>query len=62
MRFMIVALSSALLFGGTAFAAPCKDAKGKFTACPKPAAAATNKCKDAKGRFAKCSAPGAVPR
>ncbi len=40
-------------------AAPCKDAKGKFTKCPPPAAAA--RCRDAKGAFAKCGTPGAKP-
>ncbi|MBU3079135.1 hypothetical protein [Sphingomonas quercus] len=41
-------------------AAPCKDAKGRFTKCPdkKPA---TTRCKDAKGKFAKCGTPGAKP-
>jgi hypothetical protein len=43
---------------GSASAAPCKDAKGKFIACPKPVATAaattTTRCKDAKGRFTKC--------
>ena len=46
---------------GSAFAAPCKDAKGKFTKCPPAAAKKAVKCKDAKGKFAKCSAPGAKP-
>lgn len=42
-------------------AAPCKDAKGKFTKCP-PAAPTTNRCVDSKTKkFAKCGAPGAVP-
>ena len=42
-------------------AAPCKDAKGKFVACPKPAAAKPMRCKNAKGHFAKCGTPGAKP-
>jgi hypothetical protein len=52
----LLSLSSA-----PALAAPCKDAKGKFTKCPpaKPAPAA--RCKDAKGKFAKCGTPGAKP-
>ena len=45
---------------GVAQAAPCKDAKGKFTKCP-PAAAKAQRCKDAKGKFAKCGTPGAKP-
>lgn len=50
---VILAFSAA-----TAVAAPCKDAKGKFTKCPTPAAKQV--CKDAKGKFAKCGSPGAV--
>ena len=42
-------------------AAPCKDAKGKFVACPKPAPAKPMRCKNAKGHFAKCGTPGAKP-
>ena len=52
---MIVATSAM-----PAMAAPCRDAKGRFTKCP-TAPATTTRCKDAKGRFAKCSAPGAKP-
>ena len=43
----------------TAEAAPCKDAKGKFTKCPTATAAPAARCKDAKGKFAKCGTPGA---
>jgi hypothetical protein len=52
--FVVLALSTA-----SASAAPCKDAKGKFTKCPAPVAKQV--CKDAKGKFAKCGTPGAVP-
>jgi hypothetical protein len=41
-------------------AAPCKDAKGKFTKCPEKKVA-PKRCKDAKGKFAKCGSPGAKP-
>jgi hypothetical protein len=40
-----------------AYAAPCKDAKGKFVKCPPKKAPAPVKkapCKDAKGKFIKC--------
>jgi hypothetical protein len=59
---LTVAASFALLAGAAvpATAAPCKDAKGKFTKCP-PAPAKPVRCKDAKGKFAKCGAPGAKP-
>jgi hypothetical protein len=43
-----------------AYAAPCKDAKGKFTKCP-TAPAKTVRCKAANGKFAKCGTPGAKP-
>ena len=49
-----------LLAAGTgAFAAPCKDAKGKFTKCP-PAKAKVTRCR-LNGKFAACSAKGAKP-
>ena len=59
---MRAVLIAAILAGtaAPAFAAPpCKDAKGKFIACPKPAAAA-KRCKLG-GKFAKCGTPGAKP-
>ncbi|HWA20948.1 MAG TPA: hypothetical protein VG735_00970 [Caulobacterales bacterium] len=47
-------------FSGIANAQQCRNASGKFIACPTSAAPPT-RCKDASGKFAKCSAPGAVP-
>lgn len=42
-----------------AYAEQCRDAKGKFIACPKPAPA---KCRDiTTKKFAKCSAPNTEP-
>ncbi len=62
MRRTISTLAAlALLSGTAALAAPCKDAKGKFTKCPPAAAAKGVRCKDAKGKFAKCGTPGATP-
>ena len=58
------AAALALAFAGHAgAAAPCKDARGKFTKCPPVAAAPAKpaRCKDARGKFAKCGAPGAKP-
>lgn len=63
MRKIAFALAASMLAmgaGGAASAAPCKDAKGKFVACPKKPAAPV-KCKNAKGKFAKCGTPGAKP-
>ena len=40
-------------------AAPCKDARGKFTRCP-PAKAAPARCR-LNGKFVKCGTPGARP-
>jgi hypothetical protein len=64
-RFLTVALAAtAIAFvPASAYAAPCKDAKGKFVKCPpahaamKPAAPV--RCRDAKGNFAKCGTKGA---
>ena len=57
-RTMFVAATLSLVAGAPTLAAPCKDAKGKFTKCP-PAPAKPVRCKDAKGKFVKCGAPGA---
>ncbi len=65
MRFTTLTAAFATLVlamaGPALAAAPCKDAKGKFTKCPPPAAAPTARCRDAKGAFAKCGTPGAKP-
>jgi hypothetical protein len=55
----IIAVASISL--STAYAAPCKDAKGRFMKCPTAAPAKPAKCRDAKGHFAKCGTPGAKP-
>lgn len=51
MKKFVIALTAVSLIAGAsapAFAAPCKDAKGKFVKCPaKP-------CRDAKGHYVKC--------
>jgi hypothetical protein len=62
MRYLIMVFTAIGLITGSAsaFAAPCRDAKGKFVKCP-PAPAKATRCKDAKGKFAKCSTPGAKP-
>lgn len=57
---LMLAAVLATAFSAPALAAPCKDAKGKFTKCP-PAKTAPVRCKDAKGKFAKCGGPGAKP-
>lgn len=55
-KTLIAAASLALLVGAPSFAAPCKDAKGKFVKCPPAAAAAVAKpvaagvTRDAKGK------------
>jgi hypothetical protein len=61
MRTLLVAAFALSTLAAPALAAPCKDAKGKFTRCPPAAAAKPARCKDAKGKFAKCGAPGAKP-
>lgn len=51
-------LSVTALFATSLVAAPCKDAKGKFTKCPPAAAtAAPSFNKDAKGRCHVASGP-----
>ena len=52
---IVIALGS---LSAPALAAPCKDAKGKFTKCP-PVAASSVRCRK-DGKFAKCGTPGAV--
>ena len=61
-RMLTLALVLAL-GAGSAFAAPCRDAKtGKFIKCPPPAASASNHCRDkTTKKFAKCSAPNTEP-
>ncbi len=61
MRPVIAALllTGLAMPAATLAAPPCKDPKGKFIACPKPAAAA-KRCK-LNGKFAKCGTPGAKP-
>lgn len=59
MRLLLAATAAlGLMTAGPAFAAPCKDAKGKFIKCPEKAK--TVHCKK-DGKFAKCGTPGAKP-
>jgi len=64
---LLIAVGAAMLVAAPSYAAPCKDAHGKFIKCPpaavvvpKPAPApavkpAAVRCKDAKGKFIKCA-------
>jgi len=64
MRKLMIGLSALGLVASSAptfAAAPCRDAKGKFVKCTKPAPATPKKCRDAKGHYAKCGTPGAKP-
>jgi hypothetical protein len=59
-RFLATAFACIMLgtFGGgvaSAAGKPCRDASGKFTKCPAPAAQPKH-CRDAKGKFTKCPA------
>ncbi len=66
-KIFAAVIALGLLTAAPSIAAQCKDAKGKFTKCPTPAAstatpaASTTKCRDAKGKFTKCPATGAAP-
>jgi len=58
---LIATFAFAASLAGVADAAPCKDAKGKFTKCPAPAASA-QRCRDKTSKaFAKCGAPNTEP-
>ncbi len=61
LRNIAFAAAALTLTATPVWAAPCKDAKGKFTKCPAPAPAKTVRCKSANGKFAKCGTPGAKP-
>ena len=61
-NILVAAVSVGLLVSATpSTAAPCKDAKGKFTKCPSSAPVKATRCKAANGKFAKCGTPGAKP-
>lgn len=62
MRGLLFVAASIALVASSApsFAAPCKDAKGKFTKCP-PKIEKPIRCKNSKGQFAKCGTTGAKP-
>jgi hypothetical protein len=59
-RKLMTAAAVLALTSAPAFAAPCKDAKGKFIKCPTVKKAPV-RCKDGKGKFIKCGSPGAKP-
>lgn len=61
MRTMLLFGAALAMTTTPAFAAPCRDAHGKFIKCATAAPAKPKRCKDAKGKFAKCDAPGARP-
>ena len=52
MKKAVFALAAVSLLASSApsFAAPCKDAKGRFVKCP----AKPKQCRDKKGHFIKC--------
>jgi len=57
MKKLMLAVTALTLIGGAApaFAAPCKDAHGKFVKCPAPKVVAKPKvCRNAQGHFIKC--------
>lgn len=53
---LIAAIAAAALITAPVLAAPCKDAKGRFSKCP-PAATAAAVTKDAKGKCHVASGP-----
>ena len=54
MKHLLILGSFAILTTPPAYAAGCRDAKGKFVKCPAKPVAKKAPCKDAKGKFAKC--------
>lgn len=60
MRTLLLALAMTSVVAAPAYAAPCRDAKGKFIKCPDKAPAKPTRCK-LNGKFAKCGTPGAKP-
>jgi len=60
-KLLFAAASLSLLVRAPSMAAPCKDAKGRFTKCPAKAPAKPVRCKSANGKFAKCGTAGAKP-
>ena len=59
-KLLFAAASLSLFMGAPSIAAPCKDAKGRFSKCPKTPAKPV-RCKSANGKFAKCGTAGARP-
>jgi hypothetical protein len=60
-KLLFAAASMSLLVGAPSMAAPCKDAKGRFTKCPPKAHAKAVRCRRSNGKFAKCGTAGAKP-
>ena len=52
-RTLLLAVATLTIATTPAFAAPCRDAKGKFAKCHE-AKPAHKPCRDAKGHFKKC--------
>lgn len=60
-NLLLAAAALSIAAVAPALAAPCKDAKGKFTKCPPKSAPKATRCKAANGKFAKCGMAGAKP-
>ena len=57
---LLLAAALSIAAGAPALAAPCKDAKGKFTKCPPKAAPTATRCR-LKGKFVKFGTSEATP-
>jgi hypothetical protein len=57
---LAAAFATLALLATPSYAAPCRDAHGKFVKCP-PKPKKVVRCKDAKGKFATCGKPGTHP-
>jgi hypothetical protein len=60
-HLLLAATAAVMLVAGQAQATQCRNAAGKFVACPSAPAAPGQRCRAANGAFVKCSAPGAKP-
>ncbi|MFS0771213.1 hypothetical protein [Sphingomonas sp. 1P08PE] len=58
MKHLLLAVATLGVVATPAYAAPCKDAKGKFVKCPEPTKTKAKVCRK-DGKFAKCGTPGA---
>ena len=60
-NILISAVALTMLSTTAAYAAPCRNAAGKFVKCTITKVTKAARCKGANGKFAKCGTAGAKP-